>query len=194
MARQVALGIRPGAKRSTSIIRSVLWTDCAGNAIDRHMQTTTEPSPKNAYLSEHAELLISSYRRFTGRELVAKTGSPRERYRALYEAPYGVVSHGTEDDPVFNYGNLTALRLFEMDWVDFVALPSRESAEPGNRAERQRLLACVSEYGFVDDYRGVRIASTGRRFRIENTTVWNVVDRSNVYRGQAAVFYCWSEI
>lgn len=154
----------------------------------------TEPGPENAYLCEHAELLIFSYLRITGRELVARKGSREEMARVLYEAPYGVVSHGTGDDPVFNYGNRTALGLFEMSWQDFVVLPSHESAEAVNRAERQRLLDRVSKSSFVDDYRGVRISSTGRRFRIEEATVWNVVDESNVYHGQAAVFFRWLEL
>lgn len=154
----------------------------------------SEPCPENAYLCDHAELLIAGYRRITGRELVERKGSREDVARALYEAPYGVVSHGPGDDPVFNYGNRTALRLFEMCWRDFIALPSRESAEAVNRAERQKLLGRVSQSGFVDDYQGVRISSTGRRFRIEEATVWNVVDESDVYHGQAAVFFRWSEL
>lgn len=151
-----------------------------------------EPGPKNGYLYEHAELLIASYRRITGRELVEQQVSREETARALFDAPYGVVSHGTGDDPVFNYGNRTALELFEMNWRDFIALPSRESSEAVNRAERRKLLDRVGQFGFVDGYRGVRISSAGRRFRIEDSTVWNVVDESDVYRGQAAVFFRWS--
>lgn len=153
-----------------------------------------EPGPENDYLCGHAELLISSYRRMTGRELVEGKGSREETARALFEAPYGVVSHGIGEDPVFNYGNRAALALFEMSWRDFIALPSRESSEAVNRVERKKLLDRVSQFGFVDGYRGVRISSTGRRFRIEDTTVWNVVDESNVYRGQAAVFFRWSPL
>jgi hypothetical protein len=151
----------------------------------------TEPGPENDYLCGHAELLISSYRRITGKDLVEGEGSGAEMARALYEAPYGVVSHGVEEDPIFNYGNRAALELFEYGWRDFVALPSRKSAEAVNRAEREKLLKRVSQYGFVDDYQGVRISATGKRFRIEQATVWNVVDEANVYRGQAAVIFRW---
>lgn len=153
-----------------------------------------EPGPENAWQSAHAELLISSYLRITGKELVERKGARAEMSRALYEAPYGIVSHGLGEDPVFNYGNRAALELFEISWRDFVALPSRESAEAVDRAERQRLLDRVSQYGFVDDYRGIRISATGRRFRIERATVWNVIDEHNVYRGQAAVIFRWSAL
>jgi hypothetical protein len=154
----------------------------------------TEPGPENTWLCGHAELLIASYRRITGRELVERKASPAETARSLYEAPYGVVSHGLSEDPVFNYGNRAALELFEISWRDFIALPSRESAEAMNREERRKLLDRVSRHGFVDDYRGVRISSAGRRFRIEKATVWNVLDESNVYRGQAAVIFRWSPV
>jgi hypothetical protein len=30
--------------------------------------------------------------------------------------------------------------------------------------------------GFIDDYAGVRIARTGRRFLIQRATVWNLTD------------------
>lgn len=158
------------------------------------MQTISEPCQENSYLSEHAYLMISSYHRWTGKYLVQQEQSGEDIYRALFKAPYGVVSHNTEDDPIFNYGNQTALRLFEMDWSEFTNLASRKSAEPVNRAERERLIAHVTKHGFIDDYRGVRISSTGKRFMLEDATVWNITDERGVYYGQAAVFYRWSEV
>jgi hypothetical protein len=150
-----------------------------------------EPEQKNDYLGEHAELLISSYHRLTGKDLVKRGLVGTEKYRALYDAPYAVVSHGTEDDPVFNYGNRTALSLFQMEWPEFTTLPSRKSAEPQNRAEREHLLTRVTLDGFIDDYRGIRISSTGNRFWIEDATVWNLINGKGVYCGQAAVFNRW---
>ncbi|OQK16386.1 MEKHLA domain-containing protein [Methyloprofundus sedimenti] len=158
------------------------------------MQIIKVPSPENGYLNKHAELLISSYHRWTGKDLVKPEHSDGDMYRALFQAPYAVVSHNTEDIPIFNYGNQTALSVFEMDWTEFTSLASQKSAEPVNQAERERLLARVSKLGFIDDYKGVRISSTGRHFLIENATVWNVVDARGEYYGQAAVFYKWSEL
>lgn len=139
-------------------------------------------------------MLIGSFRHWTGKELVQSNPVCQDLYKALFEAPYAVVSHNTDPDPVFNYGNKTALELFEMDWPTFTSLPSRQSAEPVNRDERQKLLARVSQFGFIDDYRGVRISSSGKRFMIDDAVVWNIVDRSGTYLGQAAVLYRWSAL
>lgn len=158
------------------------------------MSVFDEPCPENLYLGEHADLLISSYQHWTGKELVRQGSTAVDRYHAMYLAPYGVVSHDTQADPVFNYGNQTALRLFDMDWSAFTRLPSRKSAEPVNRAERDRLMQRVTREGYIDDYRGVRISSTGERFMLEDATVWNIIDNQGVYHGQAAVFFRWTKL
>jgi hypothetical protein len=150
----------------------------------------------NAFLQPgwiaHTQLLLDSYRRWTGRELIARTGSPRNQAMSLYLAPFVVVSHGTQPDPILNYGNQTALTLWEMSVEDLLRTPSRMTAEPLQREERARLLERTSRQGFVDDYQGIRISSTGRRFRIDQATVWNLVDSSGQHAGQAATFSEWT--
>ena len=62
-----------------------------------------------------------------------------------------------------------------------------------SRQERAALLSRVSRDNYIDDYSGVRITKTGKRFRIDQATVWNVVDSdTGDYLGQAAVFSYWS--
>jgi hypothetical protein len=73
-------------------------------------------------------------------------------------------------------------------------MPSRLSAEPLAREERARLLARVAARGYVDDYTGVRISSTGRRFRVRDATVWNLTDEQGYYRGQAACLRRWEPV
>jgi hypothetical protein len=149
------------------------------------------PDASNQYLAQHAQRLTGSYRHWTGRDLVDPGLSAMEQARALYEAPFVVASHGTEADPVFNYANRAALALFETGWTDFIAMPSRLSAEPMERAQRADLLERVRRQGFIDDYNGVRVSATGRRFRIRNATVWNVVDARGAPAGQAVMFRDW---
>jgi hypothetical protein len=142
----------------------------------------------------HARLLLDSFARLLGHDLVPRVGSDLEQAARLFAAEFVVVSHGVEDDPVLNYGNRSALALWEMDFATLVQTPSRLTAEPVHRDERARLLERTRRNGYVDDYAGVRISSTGRRFRIERATVWNLVDPSGVHRGQAATFAAWTPL
>ena len=131
-------------------------------------------------------LIADSFLRLTGKPLVDDP-SPE----SLWNAPRVIVAHGTEADPVFFYGNRMALDVFEMDFASFTRLPSRYSAEPMNREERARLLERVSRDGFIDDYAGVRISATGKRFRIRQAVVWNLIDAGGRVHGQAATFDRW---
>jgi hypothetical protein len=65
------------------------------------------------------------------------------------------------------------------------------TAEPVHQAERTRLLASVSCQGFIHEYRGVRITNSGRRFAIEQATVWNLLNERSELCGQAATFSRW---
>jgi len=144
------------------------------------------------FLEDHTQRLLRSYRHWTGRDLIPSDGPPEEVARRLFHQPFVVVSHGTEEDPLLNYGNEAALSLWEMAWEEFTKTPSRLTAEPMNREDRARLLAVAAEKGFIDDYQGVRISKSGRRFRIEKAVVWNLVDETNRPCGQAATFSRWT--
>jgi hypothetical protein len=67
-------------------------------------------------------------------------------------------------------------------------MPSRKCVEPVTQEERDRLLAAAATKGYIDNYSGVRISSTGKRFQIEDVILWNVLDEQNQRCGQAAVF------
>jgi hypothetical protein len=140
------------------------------------------------------DLLAGSYFRLVGERLVPPEYDNLDAVRWLYEeAPFCVLAHSTDTDPIFIYGNKTAQTCFEYSWDELTSLPSRLSAEEHNREERQRLLDAVKRHGFATGYRGLRIARSGRRFWIENVTVWQLVDRGGVLRGQGAVYGQWSE-
>jgi hypothetical protein len=67
------------------------------------------PNPANSFLAEHARLLLESYRRLLGKDLMPP-GERVQRAKALYEALFVAVSHDTAADPIFNYANLAAQR------------------------------------------------------------------------------------
>ncbi len=138
--------------------------------------------------------LLDSYALWLKRELIDRSGDVEAQSKRLFQAPFVVVSHRDSEDPILNYGNRQALDLWEMTWAEFTATPSRLTAEPVNREERARVLERVAAHGFVTDYRGVRISRTGRRFLVEQATVWNVVDEHGMKRGQAATFSHWTPL
>ncbi|MBA5866778.1 MAG: MEKHLA domain-containing protein [Nitrospira sp. CR1.3] len=138
--------------------------------------------------------LLDSYRHWTGRELIERSGSSEAQSRMLFDAPFIVVSHGVEADPILNYGNQRALDLWEATWNELVGTPSRLTAEPVNQPERERMLEAAKSRGFFDDYRGVRVSMTGRRFLVENALIWTVMDTAGSTVGQAASFSQWTRL
>lgn len=135
----------------------------------------------------HSQRLLQSFHHWLGRSLLDVTGSPKEVAQALFAAPFVLVSHGTEEDPIFNYGNRQALELWELSWKEFTRMPSRKTAEAILQQERDRLLSEAANQGF-SYFSGVRITSTGKRFEITDGILWNVVDEQHQYCGQAAVY------
>jgi hypothetical protein len=143
---------------------------------------------------EWSRLLLDSYRHWTGNELIERTGDAIQQACALFGSFVVVVSHGVESDPILNYGNQTALDLWELSWDQFIKTPSRLTAEPDDRGERERMLERAKLKGYFDGYRGVRISSTGRRFLVEQALIWNVIDPAGSPLGQAATFSQWSRV
>ena len=138
-----------------------------------------------------SQILAQSYQKLLGRELADPSYTPEQLAEALFEAPFVVVSHGIEPDPILNYGNQTALNLWSMSWSELTQTPSRLTAESIDRATRASMLERVAKQGYIDNYRGIRISSTGNRFAIERTIIWNLIDESGQNCGQAATFHSW---
>jgi hypothetical protein len=149
------------------------------------------PSEANSFLADHVALLRRSLRQLAGRDLIDVDLPAAEAAERIFRAPFVVLSHDATADPVLTYGNRRALELFELSWVALCRTPSRLTAEAPDRDERARLLRQVAERGFIDDYAGVRVSHSGRRFRIVGATVWNLVDADGRACGQAATFAHW---
>ncbi len=138
------------------------------------------------------QILLNSYQRLMGRDLLLeRVFSHIDQAQALDQASFVVVSHGTQTDPILNYGNQLALNLWEMSWDEMIQTPSRLTAESVNREIRQQMLQQVAKTGFIDNYQGIRISKNGRRFRIDRAIVWNLADTDGHFCGQAATFAEW---
>lgn len=137
------------------------------------------------------QYLLDSYAHWLERELIDRNGTPPEQAYRLFNSTLVVASHGTEADPILNYGNQAALDLWVMNWQQFTKTPSRLTAEPPNREERARMLEQARTQGYIPDYHGIRITSTGKRFLIEQAIIWNIHKPDATIIGQGAAFSSW---
>jgi hypothetical protein len=156
-------------------------------------QLPLAPPAADPSLRQHAARIAQSYQQLLGQALV-RSDDP-DTWRALWlGTPTRSLPTALRRTRCFS--TATAWRCRCSKWISpaFTRLPSRFSAEAPVREERARLLARVSRDGYIDDYSGVRIASSGRRFRIEQATVWNLVDADRSIHGQAATFAHWTEL
>ena len=137
------------------------------------------------------QYLLDSYVHWVKHELIQRNGTPLEQAKRLFNSAFVVASHGVENDPLLNYGNQAALNLWTMDWQQFTQTPSRQTAEPVNREERARMLEQARTQGYISDYRGVRISSTGKRFLVDQAIIWNIHKPDGIAIGQGATFSTW---
>ncbi len=128
-----------------------------------------------------AKLILDSYQHWSSKKLIE--GGAEE----LFYSPIIVVSHNADPEPLLQYANKAALELWELTAEELIKIPSRETAELEARAERLKLLQEVSKNGYSNNYSGIRISKTGKRFQIKNATVWNLLEE----QGQAACFSDW---
>ncbi|MEB3341686.1 MEKHLA domain-containing protein [Okeania sp.] len=149
---------------------------------------------KQETIIRHTQRLLLSYKYWTGKSLLDTDGTPELIAQALWEAPFIVFSHGMESDPIYNYGNRKALDLWEVDWEQLTQMPSRYSAEPMEQEERVRVLNEVTSNGYISNVGGVRVSRSGKRIRVSNFTIWNLLDENQQKCGQAATFNEWEYI
>lgn len=146
---------------------------------------------RNPPLVQWCQYLLDSYAHWLRHELIDRSGTSMEQAQRLFHSPFIVASHGIEADPVLNYGNQTALTLWEMNWQQFTQTPSRLTAEPPNREERARMLEQAKTQGYIADYRGIRISSSGKRFLVEQAIIWTIHKPDGTTIGQGATFSAW---
>ena len=164
--------------------------------VDDHFNYSISPSFKipvwqQPEIIRWIQIVADSYRQLLGKNLIDSVNTPEQLSKALFDAPFVLVSHGIQADPIFNYGNQTALQLWSLSWDEFIKTPSAASAEPIAREERAIMLKQAKEQGYIENYQGVRISSTGKRFLIKQVTLWNLTDESGYKCGQAATYPSW---
>jgi len=150
---------------------------------------TVTAQNKDLFDVTHAQVLTQSFKALLGRDLLMSPPTPsQDLAQALYEAPQIILSHDTSADPRLTYANRAAQALWEMSWVDLVGLPSRKTAEPQHRNQRAAMFEEMRQNGFIENYEGVRISATGKRFLIQKAVIWTLYDDQNQKCGEAATF------
>jgi hypothetical protein len=147
------------------------------------------PSTGNGYCRQQALLISDSYHRLLGESLL--NVELNSLAKSLFHAPFAILSHTNHQDPIFNYANLKALALFEFSWDELIKLPSRLSAESPQQEERHELLNMVNRNGYLQGYHGIRVSKSGKKFQINDATVWNLTNGAGDFLGQAAMFDSW---
>lgn len=101
---------------------------------------------------------------------------------------FGILSHGTQSDPVFNYANVASLILFDEKIEELCSTPSRYSTVPELMDDRSKLISDIENigYGYIDN--AVRITAKGKLFIIKKILVWNIYDDNEIRIGLAAMY------
>lgn len=150
---------------------------------------------KDPFIIRHSITLDKSFRKWTHKGLLSEEEEdPMTFAKKLYEADIVLLSHGIQLDPVFNYANISAQKLWGYTWEEFTILPSRLSAAENERAERGHMLQSGASNGIIFNYSGIRVSKNGHRFRIEDVILWNVLDDAGMRIGQAATFKKWTDL
>jgi len=143
----------------------------------------------------HVSLLDRSLKHLTGRGVYERMGvqpsSPKGIYNTVcLNERFVLISHGTEANPIYNFGNVAALQAFVRSW-DNLMIPSAESVVLRSQDEtlRNELMQKVTDNGFVEGASGIRVRGDGKFIKLVDAVVWNCYDNDNsTYIGQAAFF------
>lgn len=136
---------------------------------------------------DRATVILDSYRRLLGKDLFTRTGDAAGDARRLDDLPVAVLAHDGATPPLLDWVNRAAAAAFDATPADLIGLPSTATAPADAAADRQELFVRLRDRGFVTGYSGVRVSLRGRRFMIEDVTVYELRDRDGRAAGHAAI-------
>lgn len=178
------------------LVHNLSWMTSSSSTPNDETQTsaisnTTIPPGRVEDRDEWIELASSSLEQLTGESLYKKmnlfddeaTPESIHNHEGL-----AVLSHGVQDDPLYNYFNKGALSAFGFPEETVYGMTSKHCAPDYIRKKRQQLVdATVSEnVKYLQDQ--IRQRNTGELFLIPLIILWNVYDHTGVRIGQTALF------
>ena len=147
------------------------------------------PVHENNYQAAFIRRVIDSFARATGKSLIHQSGiDPEAPGRSAWLGNFALLTHRGDPGATLNYGNAFALRLWEYDWNSFVSTPSAATAPEEASESRDAAMKKVALDNFVSGYSGARISRTGRRFLIQDVTIWRLMDDAGGSFGVGAFF------
>ena len=105
-----------------------------------------------------------------------------------------VMAHNQDQDPCLNYVNAAALELWGNYWGEMIGMPSKLTAPEEEREKREHSLKQVNGRTSIENYKGVRVNSSGEYFIIDKARIWSILNEKGEVCGQAATFNAWWKI
>jgi MEKHLA domain len=141
------------------------------------------------------QIILNSYEKLLKKPLITRKNIDEiTQAKNLFSADFVVLSHNNNRNPIYNYGNKKALELWEIDWETLIKTPSKNTTESISQEEREALLKEANLKGYITNYGGVRVSSTGKRYYIKDIILWNLTDDNEQFCGQAATFSQWEKL
>jgi len=158
-----------------------------GNNADSSIGVQAEDTPS------HISILNSCLQKLSGKGIYERMGLSAETSTYLevcQNKRFALISHTTEMDPIFNYGNEAVLNAFARSYDELCVIPSRLSAVAGTDDHhlRTKLMHKVTNDGYVEGASGIRIRGDRQFLRFVDAVVWNCHDENGEYYGQACFF------
>ena len=136
-------------------------------------------------INKFLEFAEQSFNNYTNKLLPLEKN--KDLLSSFDECLLPIASHDTNG--FFNYLNKAALSLFKVTKDQVIGRSSTMTAPKSEQKQRNELLNQVNSHGFIDNYKGIRVTSDGELFRIEDATIWNVIDKNSHKIGQAVIIY-----
>ncbi|MEJ5056055.1 MEKHLA domain-containing protein [Sphingobacterium sp. MYb382] len=139
--------------------------------------------------SKLIQLIDQSLHRLTHCNLPAPNNIQDRICWIKHQAPYALLAHDKDAEPKFIFANDTALHTFGYNEVEFIGMPSKNSASQEHRVARSLKLAGAASEKIIFGYQGVRVSKSGVSFPIYGGIIWNIQYHDGRPLGQAAIFW-----
>lgn len=103
---------------------------------------------------------------------------------------FGILSHGTQTDPIYNYGNKASLILFDQTVDNLCKTASRYSTVESLMEDREQLIQQINDSGYGTISNAVRrTLGEEKLFVIETIWIWHVYHPDDGRRIGLAALY-----